>query len=191
MDGKPHLGTDKLVLLLKEMRKGLEALGATFLFGQCVDSFVTAASRSSAPTITSNKVIQGVKLKDGTVVPADVLVLATGHSSRTIFQALVDVGVDLIPKPFACGFRVEHPQGLIDQLQLGPYASLVERGSGKVPVADYRLATEVWPTVEGGGGGTGTAGSSLAVPRPVYSFCMCPGGQIGTPRSCSDTRCLL
>eukprot|EP00595_Chromulina_sp_UTEXLB2642_P002147 CAMPEP_0196768406 /NCGR_PEP_ID=MMETSP1095-20130614/42712_1 /TAXON_ID=96789 ORGANISM="Chromulina nebulosa, Strain UTEXLB2642" /NCGR_SAMPLE_ID=MMETSP1095 /ASSEMBLY_ACC=CAM_ASM_000446 /LENGTH=251 /DNA_ID=CAMNT_0042137941 /DNA_START=740 /DNA_END=1491 /DNA_ORIENTATION=- len=78
---------------------------------------------------------------------------------------LVTKGISIEPKPIAVGFRIEHPQELINRIQYGEFGSLCNRGKGNVPVADYRLATDVLidDTME---------------KRSCFSFCMCPGGQI-------------
>lgn len=164
MDGKPHLGTDRLVLILRLMRQHLQSLGAQFLFGECVEKLLVTSATANTP-----KEISGVKLRSGLEIRAAAVILATGHSSRALYEALHAAEVEMSVKPFSSGFRIEHPQSLINDLQLGEYASQVESGKGKVPVADYRLATEVPVT---------TPGSIIKTLRPVYSFCMCPGGQI-------------
>eukprot|EP01041_Mallomonas_annulata_P012391 gene12391-26068_t len=168
VDGKPHLGTDKLVLILRAMRLHLQSLGTQFMFGECVEKLLTESNSEGGGTR-----IRGVGLRGGMELHADAVVLATGHSSRIIYDALAEAGVQLLAKPFAAGFRVEHPQALINQIQLGSFANMVDSGRGKVPVADYRLAAEVTGT--GAGGSVGVKGNGQ---RAVYSFCMCPGGQI-------------
>ena len=109
---------------------------------------------------------QGIELK------ADAVVLACGHSSRDMYECLLQAGVEMSAKPFAAGFRIEHPQALIDELQFGEFAKQVERGRGKVPVADYRVTAHVR-------GSDANGKEEESHPRAVYSFCMCPGGQIG------------
>jgi uncharacterized FAD-dependent dehydrogenase len=99
--------------------------------------------------------IEGVVLADGSTVRSRHVVLALGHSSRDTFRMLHRRGVLIEPKPFAVGFRIEHPQSLIDQARLGKYAGHPELGA-----ADYKL-------VHHAGNG-----------RSVYSFCMCPGGTV-------------
>lgn len=105
-------------------------------------------------------------------LPADYVVLAVGHSARNLYRALHhDYGVQLTAKPIAAGFRVEHPQELINSIQYGAETALLcDRGKGKVPVADYRVATEVFKVVES---------ADAVEKRQCYSFCMCPGGIIG------------
>jgi hypothetical protein len=120
-------------------------------------------------------------------------VLAVGHSARSLYEHLLNIGVRFTPKDFACGFRVEHPQEVINSIQYGEqYADMVQRGKGLLPVADYRLAVEV-PAASRPPDGVDAAGAvvaaELSLPRkqPVFSFCMCPGGQI-VPTS-TQVRC--
>lgn len=146
-DGKPHLGTDRLVALLKNFRKTLADEGATLRFGAQVVDIELEAGR-----------VAGVRLADGELVEGERLVLAAGHSSRAMYEVLQRRGVVLEPKPFAVGFRVEHPQRTIDELQYGRWVD-----HPGLPAADYRLTANL----ELGG-----------TKRGVYSFCMCPGGQV-------------
>src|SRR6202012_3217264 len=99
--------------------------------------------------------IKGVVLADGTTLLSRYVVLAPGHSSRDNFRMLHRRGVFIEPKPFAVGFRIEHPQSLIDRARLGKYAGHPELGA-----ADYKLVHHA----KNG--------------RSVYSFCMCPGGTV-------------
>lgn len=147
VEGKPHLGTDRLVALCKSFRARLGEMGAEVRFGAHVEDLVLRDGR-----------VVGVELRDGEVVDADRVVLAVGHSAREMYEWLASRGVSMEPKPFAVGFRVEHRQRLIDEIQYGQWVE--EPG---LPTADYRLATNY---------GEGEAH------RGVYSFCMCPGGQV-------------
>lgn len=80
----------------------------------------------------------------GEEIEGDRVIIAPGHSARGMYRHLIDIGVKVEPKPFSVGFRVEHPQVLVDTAQYGTHiASQVQRGKGKVPVADYRLAANV------------------------------------------------
>jgi uncharacterized FAD-dependent dehydrogenase len=142
-DSKPHLGTDRLVRILMSMRAWLTERGATFRFGTRVDDLDIRGGR-----------VHGVRLADGDLLQADAVVLAVGHSTQ-LYTCLMEHEVALRAKTFAVGFRIEHPQTLINEIQYGRFASQVDRGKGPVPVADYRL-----------------------VHNNVRSFCMCPGGQI-------------
>lgn len=159
VDGKPHLGTDRLVKILQAFRKHLQGRGCKILFQTRVEE-----------VLIDHHAVTGVRLNDGSVVRAENVVLATGHSSRELYRSLEASGVGLEAKPYAAGFRIEHPQEHINQIQYGPrWASMVARGKGPIPVADYKLAA----TVRG-------EDKMLAEEeeKGVYSFCMCPGGQI-------------
>jgi uncharacterized protein len=104
---------------------------------------------------TQHLVVRGVRLEDGTSLRADHVVLAIGHSARDTFEMLLKHGVYLEPKPFSIGFRIEHPQGLIDRARFGSFA-----GHKALGAADYKLVHHA----RNG--------------RSVYSFCMCPGGTV-------------
>ena len=99
-------------------------------------------STAPQPQRTPQRIV-GVLLANGTSLPGDAVVLAVGHSGRTMYETLLSKGVHLEPKPIAVGFRVEHPQDVINRIQLGAFAEQCGRGEGRVPVADYKLATQV------------------------------------------------
>lgn len=83
-------------------------------------------------------------LLTGEVMKGSRVIVAPGHSARGMYKHLIDIGVKLEPKPFSVGFRIEHPQALMDTAQYGEHiAAQVKRGKGKVPVSDYRLAANV------------------------------------------------
>lgn len=147
LDGKPHLGTNKLVEILKRFRARLTDRGVTLRFGERVDRL-----RLGGHGIT------GVKLEDGETIECDDVVLALGHSSRRLYATVVEQGVGVELKASAVGFRVEHPQHTINALQYGRHAQ-----KPSLPPADYKLTANV--QVDG-------------AKRGVYSFCMCPGGQV-------------
>lgn len=147
VEGKPHLGTDRLVALCKAFRADLTDRGCEVRFGAHVDELVLR-----------DGTVRGVRLRDGEVIDADRVVLAVGHSAREMYRYLASARVAMEPKPFAVGYRVEHRQQLINEIQYGEWAALPD-----LPTADYRLATNY---------GEG------ADHRGVYSFCMCPGGQV-------------
>ncbi|KAJ6296124.1 hypothetical protein OIU78_024040 [Salix suchowensis] len=102
----------------------------------------------------------------------DAVILAVGHSARDIYHMLLSHDIDLIPKDFAVGLRIEHPQELINSVQYSCLGTEVHRGRGKIPVADYKVASYV--SREDGK----TPSSSGPTSRSCYSFCMCPGGQV-------------
>lgn len=167
VDGKPHLGTDRLVRILKGLRCYLEEKGATFLFDTRVDDFIIS---DNTKTINDKRNITGLLLNNGSIVHTNHVILSVGHSARGLYHQLHHHKVHLEPKSIAAGFRIEHPQELINRIQYGTFGSLCSKGDGIVPVADYRVVSEVFiPTTNTTKGGI----------RTCYSFCMCPGGQIG------------
>ena len=151
---KPHIGTFRLVGVVEKMRAEIAALGGEVRFQQrVVDLLVDEVpSRGAAPAARH---VRGLVLASGEQLRADHVVLALGHSARDTFAMLQRRGVSLEAKPFSMGFRVEHPQGLIDRARHGPSA-----GHPILGAADYKL-------VHHAGNG-----------RSVYSFCMCPGGTV-------------
>lgn len=141
---KPHIGTFRLTGVVAAMREEIKTLGGEVRFENKVTDFIIENDR-----------IQGVTLADGQELRSRYVVLALGHSSRDTFRKLHERGVYIEAKPFAVGFRIEHPQSLIDHARLGKYAGHPELGA-----ADYKL---VYHAKNG---------------RAVYSFCMCPGGTV-------------
>ena len=122
LDGKPHLGTDNLVKLLKGFRAELQRLGAAFRWESRVERLlVDDGDGSAAPAdghlLSSSRIVRGVQLIGGEQLQADAVVLAMGHSARELYAHLHDVGATMAPKDFAVGFRVEHPQTTIDAAQ--------------------------------------------------------------------------
>lgn len=142
-DSKPHIGTDILRLVIRRMREQILAWGGEVRFQTRMDEL-----------IFSEKKITGVRLSNGEILETDAVVLAVGHSARDTFKMCLDKGISMEAKPFAVGYRVEHPQKLIDQGQYG--ASCMRC----LPAAAYKLALK------------SDSG------RGVYSFCMCPGGYV-------------
>ena len=142
--GKPHIGTFKLVRIIEEMREEIISLGGEYHYESRVDDL-----------IIENGQVRGVVLQDGTTIHSDHVILALGHSARDTFEMLYRRGVALEAKPFSVGFRIEHPQALIDECRLGPSA-----GNPMLGAADYKLVHHC----KNG--------------RTVYSFCMCPGGTV-------------
>jgi uncharacterized FAD-dependent dehydrogenase len=141
---KPHIGTLRLVKVVEALRYRIAAAGGEIRFGTRVTDI--EIDRQS---------MKGLVLADGERIAASHVVLAVGHSARDTFEMLYARGVHLEPKPFSIGFRIEHPQALIDRARLGRYA-----GHPQIGAADYKL---VYHARNG---------------RAVYSFCMCPGGQV-------------
>ncbi|KAB2087000.1 hypothetical protein ES319_A04G073500v1 [Gossypium barbadense] len=169
VDGKPHLGTDRLVPLLRNFRQHLQSLGVDIRFGMRVDDL-----------LIQNGHVVGVEVSDSTnklksdckKLGFDAVILAVGHSARDIYQILLSHNVDLIPKDFAVGLRVEHPQELINNIQYSALANEVCSGRGKVPVADYKVVQYVNDKDKN------SPLKSESTNRSCYSFCMCPGGQV-------------
>jgi uncharacterized FAD-dependent dehydrogenase len=144
---KPHIGTFRLVSMVEKMRAEIERLGGEIRFQARVEDLVIEDGH-----------VRGVVLADGETmetVRADHVILALGHSARDTFAMLHRRGVFMEAKPFAVGFRIEHPQTLIDRARYGKYANHPLLGA-----ADYKLVHHA----KNG--------------RDVYSFCMCPGGQV-------------
>ena len=141
---KPHIGTFRLVGVVEKMRASIEALGGEIRFQSRVDDFEL-----------ENGQIRGVVLSNGEHIATQHVVLAVGHSARDTFEILYDRGVYIEAKPFSIGFRIEHPQSLIDHCRFGPHA-----GNPVLGAADYKLVHHC----KNG--------------RSVYSFCMCPGGTV-------------
>ncbi len=151
---KPHIGTFRLVSMVEKLRADIEALGGEVRFQQQVTDVLIEeeASQGGAP---ATRHIRGLTLASGEQIAADHVVLALGHSARDTFAMLQRRGVHLDAKPFSVGFRVEHPQSLIDRARFGPSA-----GHPILGAADYKLVHHA------------------ANGRGVYSFCMCPGGTV-------------
>ncbi|MDV3504248.1 NAD(P)/FAD-dependent oxidoreductase [Marinobacter sp. M-5] len=141
---KPHIGTFRLTGVVSRMRDEIITLGGEIRFQQKVTDLMV-----------ENGQVQGVELASGEQLQSRHVVMALGHSARDTFRMLHRRGVFVEAKPFAIGFRIEHPQGLIDHARLGKYA-----GHPALGAADYKL---VYHASNG---------------RAVYSFCMCPGGTV-------------
>jgi uncharacterized FAD-dependent dehydrogenase len=141
---KPHIGTFRLVSMIEKMRAEIESLGGEIRFEQqLVDLQIEAGA------------VRGLRLASGEQIDATHVVLALGHSARDTFEMLHARGVQMQAKPFSVGFRIEHPQSLIDAARFGPNA-----GHPILGAADYKLVHHA------------------SNGRSVYSFCMCPGGTV-------------
>jgi uncharacterized FAD-dependent dehydrogenase len=169
--GKPHLGTDRLVRILRTLRANLVDSGAEFLFGHTAVDVLVENGHVAGVELESNSADEGSGKRNTAVstIQASKVVFAVGHSARRLYERLLELDVAIETKPIAVGFRVEHPQDLINRIQYGEFGTLCEKGKGPVPVADYRLTAQVPDT---------SSGSNSEAKRGVYSFCMCPGGQI-------------
>ncbi|KAL1817736.1 hypothetical protein DCAR_0522212 [Daucus carota subsp. sativus] len=164
VDGKPHLGTDRLIPLLRNFRQHLQELGVSIRFGTRVDDLLVENERVVGVNVSDSR---ESLLLDNQNLKYDAVVLAVGHSARDIYQMLLTHEVDIVPKDFSVGLRVEHPQELINSIQYSELSDEVLKGRGKVPVADYKIVDYV----DGNN-------SSVTTKRSCYSFCMCPGGQV-------------
>ena len=143
---KPHIGTFKLVGVVRQLRARIEALGGEVRFEQQVVGFdLDAGTRQ----------LRGLQLSNSEIIPTTAAVLAIGHSARDTFAQLHLQGVEMEAKPFSVGFRIEHPQELIDRARWGDFA-----GHPLLGAADYKLVHHA------------------SNGRSVYSFCMCPGGLV-------------
>jgi uncharacterized FAD-dependent dehydrogenase len=148
---KPHIGTFRLVSMIEKMRADIEALGGEIRFEQQVTD-VLLEDHGGAE---GQHQIRGLVLASGEELRTDHVVRAVGHSARDTFTMLHGRGVAMQAKPFSVGFRIEHPQGMIDRARFGPSA-----GHPILGAADYKLVHHA----RNG--------------RSVYSFCMCPGGTV-------------
>lgn len=141
---KPHIGTFRLVTVVEQIRATIESLGGEIRFQSRVDDI-----------LIDNEQIHGVVLAGGETINTNHVLLAVGHSARDTFKMLYQRGVYIEAKPFSIGFRIEHPQSLIDTCRWGSNA-----GHPLLGAADYKLVHHC---------NNG---------RSVYSFCMCPGGTV-------------
>lgn len=143
---KPHIGTDRLIQVVSSLRKEIIRLGGTFYFETCLTDIQTKDRKICSVTVESD----GQKRQ----IPTDILVLAIGHSARDTFEMLFQKEIPMEAKAFAVGFRVEHPQEMIDLHQY--------HGADRtnLPPASYKVT------------------ASFENQRGVYSFCMCPGGYV-------------
>jgi len=151
-EARPHLGTDKLIDIVKKIRKFIEENGGEVHFQAEVTDLL----------IEKNE-IRGVTLADGEKIYTDKVVLAIGHSSRTMYELIYKLGIAMEKKPFSVGFRIEHSRDFIDSARFGKYAGNVQLGS-----ADYQF-------------------SYRQGDRGCYTFCMCPGGQVIASNSERDS----
>lgn len=150
---KPHIGTDRLQKCVKSLRKEIERLGGEFRF----------SSRLTDISLINGE-IRAVTVNEEEAIPATVVVLATGHSAKDIYELLYKKEIFMSPKSFSVGSRVEHFRDVIDEIQYGKFA-----GHPNLGAADYSLFHHC------GNGHT------------AYSFCMCPGGVVVPSQSVKDT----
>lgn len=170
VDAKPHIGTDLLVGVVRNLRRAIEEAGGEVRFLTRLDGLVLEGGAADRPGVADavdevggedgEARVTAVRLVDertgaAEVFATDCVVLACGHSARDTFQMVYEAGADMARKPFAVGVRIEHPQALVNESQYGSAA-----GHAALGAADYKLAVK---TADG---------------RGVYSFCMCPGGEV-------------
>ncbi len=158
---KPHIGTDRLREIVKAIRKRVEALGGTIYFDTKLDSIITEEKKDG-------KYLTAVILKDRkggkTLLETENLVLAIGHSARDTFEMLLKKGIVIEQKPFSIGVRIQHLQSRIDRAQYGNCEAVKKLGA-----AEYKLSHK------------------CSDGRGVYTFCMCPGGEVINASSERDT----
>jgi uncharacterized FAD-dependent dehydrogenase len=152
-EAHPHIGTFKLVKVVENMREQIIALGGEIRFEQRVTDFRIEGTGDARHVRGLTVLNQATG--DSYEMRADQVVIALGHSSRDTFAVLHERGVYMEAKPFSIGFRIEHPQGLIDRARWGRHA-----GHPLLGAADYKLVHHA------------------SNGRSVYSFCMCPGGTV-------------
>ena len=149
VSSKPHIGTFRLVTVVESLRATIEHLGGEYRFETRVTDLHIGRGPDGA------RRIEALGLDNGEILETTHVVLAPGHSARDLFAVLVARGVQVDPKPFSVGVRIEHPQSVIDRARFGTQAGHTALGA-----ADYKL-------VHHGENG-----------RSTYSFCMCPGGTV-------------
>ncbi|MEM6452972.1 MAG: NAD(P)/FAD-dependent oxidoreductase [Cyanobacteria bacterium P01_D01_bin.105] len=160
---KPHIGTYRLVKIVENIRNQILSLGGEIRFQSRVETIELDKKENKQQgkkppeekLLEEKQCVRGVTLESGEFIATNHVVLAVGHSARDTFEMLHAQGIYIEPKPFSIGFRVEHPQPLIDQCRFGENA-----GHPILGAADYKLVHH------------------CANGRSVYSFCMCPGGQV-------------
>ena len=150
----PHIGTFKLVKVVEAMREKIIALGGEIRFEHLLTGIERAPGADGQAEVQALRV-RRLDTEEELVLPARRVVMALGHSARDSFALMWDAGVYMEAKPFSVGFRIEHPQSVIDQARWGRHA-----GHPLLGAADYKLVHHA----QNG--------------RAVYSFCMCPGGTV-------------
>ena len=145
----PHIGTFRLVGMVEKMRETIQSLGGEIRFESRVDDIAIKDGPDNIGHVT------GVVLANGEHITTNHLVLAVGHSARDTFEMIHKRGIYIEAKPFSIGFRIEHPQSMIDLARYGKNA-----GNPLLGAADYKLVHHA------------------SNGRSVYSFCMCPGGTV-------------
>lgn len=151
---RPHIGTDRLPEVVKNIRKKIESLGGEYRFRhRFAGAHIQAGEVRSV--IVDRLPVRPEDNMGIEEIETRHVVLAIGHSARSTFPVLAQLGMVMEPKPFSVGVRIEHPQAWIDRAQYG-----LSAGHPELPPAEYKLACH------------------LASGRSVYTFCMCPGGYV-------------
>ena len=145
---RPHIGTDKLAQVVKNMREEIKRLGGDVLFSCCLTNVIVVNGVVHGITYTNEK---GEYID----METDSVILAVGHSAKDTVEMLYNKGLDIMQKPFSVGARIEHPRAMIDRAQYGDFA-----GHPALGAADYKLSCH---PPHG---------------RGAYTFCMCPGGTV-------------
>ncbi|MET1117178.1 MAG: FAD-dependent protein [Comamonas sp.] len=151
----PHIGTFKLVKVVENIRAQIIALGGEVRFGQRVEDLLLDDADNAGMRRVCGLMVRDLATDTSTELAATQVVIALGHSARDTFAQLYQRGVSMEAKPFSIGFRIEHPQSVIDRARWGRHA-----GHPLLGAADYKLVHHA------------------ANGRAVYSFCMCPGGTV-------------
>lgn len=149
-DAKPHIGTDILKTVVKNMRDEIIGLGGQVLFNTKLTDIMVENGSVCAVAVCDT--VTGTTRS----IDTDICILCIGHSARDTFEMLYDKGIHMTQKSFAVGLRVIHPQSAVDGWQYG----VDDAKTIGLDPADYKVTNE---TAEG---------------RRVYSFCMCPGGYV-------------
>ena len=213
VEGSPHLGTDNLVRLIKKMRQELRSLGGEIRFGARMTTINHSAGAVTGVDVSygdaSERSYDGLFPQTAATerIEADAVVIATGHSARDVYKELATIGVNLEAKGFAVGFRIEHPQSLINKIQYGKdWAPSVITGKASTDTANREsiinrgthLVNNPFELQTVHKGRLPVASYRLATNeafdgtrnRGAYSFCMCPGGQI-VPASTYPSECCV
>ncbi|MCK5541868.1 MAG: NAD(P)/FAD-dependent oxidoreductase [Desulfobacterales bacterium] len=156
-EAKPHLGTDRLSLIIKNIREHITRSGSTIRFNKKITDF-----------IINENCVKGVITAAGKEYTSKIVMLATGHSSRDMYQLLYDKKIALEKKGFAIGVRVEHPAEYINSIRYGS-----SKYRNVLPAADYQAAL-----------------NNKQTGRSVYTFCMCPGGVVVNSSSEENMLCV-
>lgn len=175
---KAHVGTDKLRLLVRNLRNKIIALGAEVRFSTCLTDLVIDETFTPSPLggglgrgtngETNNRaILRGIIVNGNERIETDTLILAVGHSARDTYEMIYERGLQMTQKPFSMGVRIEHDADMINRSQFGDACV-----STKLGTASYKLVTHPEDT------------------RTVYSFCMCPGGHVVAASSEDGRLCI-